>query len=104
VNEGWRLVIEPGSWADVIAERGNERLIAEVKGFTGPNTGLDINTMYGQLLRRMIPGAATTWAVVVPTRSLKHALGVHPETRRLLGIRVFEVTDDDLVVEHTDLG
>lgn len=50
---GWRLVEEPGSWADVVAERGDERLIGEVKGHTGGNTGLDMDTMFGQLLRRM---------------------------------------------------
>lgn len=96
---GWTLTNEPGSWADVIAERGEERLIGEVKGHTGGSTGLDVDTMFGQLLRRMKPGAATTWAVVVPTRSLTAVLRVPIETRRTLGIRVFEVRDDG-VVEH----
>lgn len=56
--------------------------------------------MFGQLLRRMTPGAATTWAVVVPTKSLKWVLRVPLEVRRALGIRVFEVSDTDDVVEH----
>jgi hypothetical protein len=99
-REGWRLIDERGSWADVIAERGDERLIGEVKGYTGGNTGLDVDTMFGQLLRRMEPGAATTWAVVVPSRSLTAVLRVPLDTRRRLGIRVFEVRDDDTVVEH----
>jgi hypothetical protein len=97
---GWTLINEPGSWADVIAERGKERLVGEVKGHTTGNTGLDMDTMFGQLLRRMKPGAATTWAVIVPTRSLTTVLRVPLEVRRTLGIRVFEVRDDDEVVEH----
>ena len=100
VAEGWTLINDARSWADVIAERGDERLIGEVKGHTGGNTGLDVDTMFGQLLRRMEPGAATTWAVIVPTWSLTAVLRVPIETRRKLGIRVFEVCDDDSVVEH----
>jgi hypothetical protein len=100
VANGWRLIDDSGSWADVIAERGVERLIGEVKGYTGGSTGLDVDTMFGQLLRRMAPGAATTWAVIVPTRSLTAVLRVPIDVRRGLGIRVFEVRDDDSVEEH----
>lgn len=100
VANGWRLIDDSGSWADVIAERGDERLIGEVKGHTGGSTGLDVDTMFGQLLRRMTPAAATTWAVIVPTRSLTAVLRVPIEIRRTLGIRVFEVRDNDEVVEH----
>jgi hypothetical protein len=99
-SQGWRLINEAGSWADVIAERDDERLIGEVKGHTGGSTGLDMDTMFGQLLRRMTPDAATTWAVIVPTRSLTAVLRVPIEVRRRLGIRVFEVRDDDEVIEH----
>ena len=99
-REGWRIVDEPGSWADVIAVRADERLVGEVKGYTGSNVGLDVDTMFGQLLRRMLPGSATTWAVIVPTRSLPAVLRVTLEVRRRLGIRVFEVRDDDQVIEH----
>jgi hypothetical protein len=99
VSEGWRLIDERGSWADVIAERGEERLIGEVKGYT-TSAGTDVDTMFGQLLRRMRPGAATIWAVVVPTRSLTAVLRVPLEVRRALGIKVYEVRDDDAVVEH----
>lgn len=62
--------------------------------------GLDIDTMFGQPLRRMKPGAATTWAVIVPTRSLSAVLRVSIEIRSALGIRVFEVRDNDEVLEH----
>jgi len=99
-TEGWRISDEPGSWADVIAIRGVERLVGEVKGYTGSSIGTDVDTMFGQLLRRMEPGAATTWAVIVPSRSLTAVLRVPLDVRRRLGIRVFEVRDDDQVVEH----
>lgn len=99
-SDGWTIDRTHGTWADVIATRGAERLVAEVKGFTGSSTGLDVDTMFGQLLRRMRPGAATTWAVVVPSRSLTAVLRVPVEVRRQLAIRVFEVRDDDSVVEH----
>ena len=59
-----------------------------------------MDTMFGQLLRRMTPAAATTWAVIVPTRSLTAVLRVPIDVRRRNGIRVFEVRDDDVVVEH----
>jgi hypothetical protein len=39
------------------------------------------------------------WAVVVPTRSLSKVLRVPLDVRRALGIKVFEVRDDE-VVEH----
>lgn len=99
-REGWRIVHEPGSWADVIAVRGEERLVGEVKGYTGSNSGIDVDTMFGQLLRRMELGAATTWAVIVPTRTLTAVLRVPIDVRRRLGVRLFEVRDDDSVAEH----
>lgn len=44
-QSGWRLIDDPTSWADVIAERDGATLIGEVKGYTGANTGLDVDTM-----------------------------------------------------------
>jgi hypothetical protein len=95
-QDGWRLISDASSWADVIAERGHERLVGEVKGYTSGNTGTDVDTMFGQLLRRMTPGGA----IIVPTRTLPKVLRVPVEVRRALGIRVFEVRDDDEVTEH----
>ncbi len=49
--------------------RGDERLFAEAKGRTAA-MGLDIDTMYGQLLRRMPPQATSVrFAIVVPARA-----------------------------------
>lgn len=59
-------------WADVVVERGDERLVAEAKGIT-TSVGTDLDTRYWQLLRRMInPGAR--YAVVVPDRLVPAAL------------------------------
>jgi len=85
--EGWTIVLVGVGWADVVAERGSERLVAEAKGHTGASAGLDVDTMFGQLLRRMGTHRATSWAIVVPSRSLPAVL------------RVFEVTDDNEVRE-----
>ncbi len=102
IETGWQIVTDPGSWADVIAVRGQQRLVGEVKGYTGSNTGLDVDTMFGQLLRRMKPDDATIWAVVVPTRSLPAVLRVPIEVRQQLGIHVFAVDEDDMVQEHSN--
>lgn len=96
--DGWTIVATGVGSADVVAERGTERLVAEAKGYTGSNAGLDADTMFGQLLRRMGTDQATTWAVVVPTRSLPAVLRVPAAIRDALGIRVFEVTHTDQVI------
>ena len=50
-TEGWQVQREV-DWVDVAAERGGQRLYAEVKART-TSPGLDVDTAYGQLLRRM---------------------------------------------------
>ena len=53
LNErGWKVVTDNPDYTDVIARRGAELLVAEVKGTT-TLPGLDVDTAYGQLLRRM---------------------------------------------------
>ncbi len=51
VDDGWRVDTEVG-WTEVVAVRGAERLVGEAKGVTSA-PGLDVDTLYGQLLRRM---------------------------------------------------
>jgi hypothetical protein len=82
-------------FADVFAEREDERLHAEAKGRTA-SPGLDVDTLYGQLLRRMRnaqPGAR--YAVVVPTSAVNAALRVPAWVRERLSIDVYEVDDAD---------
>jgi hypothetical protein len=50
-QEGWTTEAEV-DFADVFARRGDERLYAEAQGRTAA-IGLAVDTLYGQLLRRM---------------------------------------------------
>jgi len=81
-------------FTDVYAERGDERLYAEAKGRTA-SPGLDVDTLYGQLLRRMSdPKPGARYAVVVPTTALGAALRVPIWVRDRLSVDVYEVDDD----------
>jgi hypothetical protein len=96
---GWleqegRTVRREADFADVYAERGDERVCAEAKGRTA-SPGLDVDTLYGQLLRRMSdPRPGTRYAVVVPTAGLKAALRVPARVRDRLCVDVYEADDN----------
>jgi Holliday junction resolvase len=51
-ERGWDVDTDKLDHADVVASRGAKHLVAEVKGTT-TSPGLDVDTAYGQLLRRM---------------------------------------------------
>jgi hypothetical protein len=90
---GWTVQREV-NFADIYAERGDERLYAEAKGRTTA-PGLDVDTLYGQLLRRMSdPAQGARYAVVVPTPALNAALRVPAWVRDRLSVDVYEVGDD----------
>lgn len=87
-KDGWTVRLEVAH-VDVVAVRGEHRLYAEVKGRT-TDAGLDVDTAYGQLLRRMTdtePGDVR-YAIVVPTTAVKAALRVPAHLRTKLGIDV----------------
>ena len=87
-------------FVDVYAVRGEERLYAEAKGRT-TSPGLDVDTLYGQLLRRMAdPQPDARYAVVVPTAALNAALRAAPWVRDRLSIDVYEVDDNAEVHRH----
>jgi hypothetical protein len=95
-DNGW-AVTQEADFVDVYAERGSERLYGEAKGRTAA-IGLDVDTLYGQLLRRMAnPCPGVTYAVVVPTAALAAALRVPDWVRDRLAIKVYEVDDDGMV-------
>ncbi|MEV8564914.1 hypothetical protein AB0436_04890 [Streptomyces sp. NPDC051322] len=97
ISEGWTPVTPTDRWTDIEAVRGEERLICEAKGRTSEK-GIDADIAYGQLLRRMTnEAAASRFALVVPTSSVKAAERVPPHIRRVLRIDVYEVTDNDQV-------
>jgi hypothetical protein len=93
------------AFCDVRAVRGDQVMYAEAKGRTAA-TGLDIDTMYGQLLRRMPAEAVgkAEFAVVVPTSALSAALRVPVRIRELLGIEIYAVDEQDAVEHHAPLG
>ena len=103
--QGWETEAE-AEYVDVVARRGNETIYAEVKGKTKSRPGAGLDTLYGQLLRRMPPeevgDAATRFAVVVPAGAEAAALRVPKRIRELLRIDVYTVDDDRQVKKLTD--
>jgi hypothetical protein len=99
--DGWTVTQEV-KFVDVVAEKGDQRLYAEAKGRTAA-IGLDVDTMYGQVLRRMpiAEDSSARFAVVVPTEALRAALRVPVRLRELLRIDVYEVTAEDEVVARS---
>ena len=94
-RQGWHVRTEV-EWADVVAERSGEKLIAEAKGVTtGP--GLDVDTLYGQLLRRMVPDEHVRYGVVVPAAIVPKAERVPAFVRQMLRIEVYGVAMDGTV-------
>lgn len=85
-------------FCDLVAEREGVRLFVEAKGHTAA-IGTDVDTMYGQILRRMplAEDPAARFAVVVPTRAEQAALRVSPRVRALLTIEVFVVDEGGAV-------
>jgi hypothetical protein len=90
---------------DALAHRGNETIYAEVKGRTKSRPGAGLDTLYGQLLRRMpveeVGDPNTRFAVVIPTgaeaAALRNALAAGLLTVAVLGdepdsaLRLFDV-------------
>ena len=98
-RNSWDVIREAG-FVDVYAERGSEKLYAEAKGRTA-DIGLDVDTLYGQLLRRMKDAdASARYAVVVPVAALSAALRVPSWVRDRLNIDVYEVDDTGIVSQR----
>ncbi|MEM5406203.1 hypothetical protein [Paraburkholderia unamae] len=98
ISEGWSVRTE-ANHVDVVATRNGHHLYAEAKGRTGKNGPLDVDTLYGQLLRRM-PDAEVgraRFAVVVPEEMLRAAARVPSRVRALLNIEIYSVTDGNEV-------
>ncbi|MFK5584157.1 hypothetical protein [Serinicoccus sp. LYQ131] len=97
-SEGWSVSREV-SFADVVAEKDGRQIIAEAKGRTAA-IGLDVDTMYGQLLRRMPdsrPDAATRFAVVVPTEAAAAVRRVPAWILKELAVDIYLVGPDGSV-------
>ena len=102
-EHGWHTRLEV-EHVDVVADRGNQRLYAEAKGRTAA-LGLDVDTLYGQLLPRMPTDQVGTavFAVVVPDSAVKAAERVPVRVRELLTIEIYGV-DDVGAVHHAGPG
>lgn len=93
LDRGWDVDTDGVDHADVVARRGAEHIVAEVKGTT-TSPGLDVDTAYGQLLRRMGDRPdGTRFAIVVPESARKAAVRVPAEIRWKFGIDVWVVTE-----------
>ena len=83
-------------WADIVATRDGDTLFAEAKGTTA-SAGLDVDTAYGQLLRRMRDDEATSYAIIVPRKAVSSALRVPDHVLTKLSASVYSVDGDGTV-------
>lgn len=92
-DEGWTVSREV-EFGDVVAERDGEAIYAEAMGETAA-MGLDIDTLYGQLLRRMpiTDDSVARFAVVVPSPALPAATRVPRRVREMLRIDIYSIDD-----------
>jgi hypothetical protein len=88
---GWTVRTQV-DWVDVVAERGDERLIAEAKGH-GKDNGAAADILYGQILRRIPrePRPGERYAIVVPAQAERAVLRVPDRVRAMLGLEVFVI-------------
>lgn len=93
--EDWDVDLEV-DWADIVAIRDGGTVVAEAKGTT-TSPGLDIDTAYGQLLRRMSDDQSTNYAIIVPREAVPAALRVPDHVLMKLSASVYSVDDDGTV-------
>lgn len=93
--DGWQVELEV-DWADITATRDDRSLVAEAKGTT-TSAGLDLDTAFGQLLRRMRDEDSTAYAIVVPRGAVGAALRVPAHVLARLSISIFSVDVDGTV-------
>lgn len=94
-TDGWQVDLEV-AWVDITATRDDHTLVAEAKGTT-TSAGLDVDTAYGQLLRRMRDDDSTAYALVVPRGAVRAALRVPRHVLAKLSTSIFSVDDDGTV-------
>lgn len=92
LERGWDVIQGDRSHVDLITTRGAERLLVEVKGHTS-EPGLDVDTLYGQILRRMDDHETTRYAIVVPERITWAAERVNSVIRQRLDLDLYAVDD-----------
>ena len=92
-EQGWSDAREV-DFIDFVAKCGDEWLCAEAKGRTAA-MGTDLDTLYGQLLRRVSNEelGKVRLDVVVPEEECAAAVRVQPRIRQLLSIDIFVVDE-----------
>jgi hypothetical protein len=92
-SQGWSVRREV-DFVDLVAERCDHRLYVEAKGRTQA-IGLDVDTMFGQILRRMpiAEDDKARFAVVVPSEARRAVIRVPPRVRELLRVDVYVVDE-----------
>lgn len=97
VADGWEVTTENVDYVDLIATRGKELFVAELKGHT-KSAGTAIDIGYGQLIRRMtVERVSARFALVVPETLARYVERVHTEVRTKLGIEVYLVDPNGVV-------
>lgn len=93
---GWAVQFEV-DWQDIVAERDGQHLHVEAKGYSS-SPGLDVDTAFGQLLRRMPAreDPADHYALVIPDepRTVDAAQRVAGRVRELLRVTLYAVASD----------
>ena len=92
LERGWDPTVNGPDHVDVRARRGAELLVAEVKGDTG-SPGTDVDTLVGQLLRRIDPEVGERYVLVVTERLLVRVQRIDGRVLARLGIEVVVVDD-----------
>lgn len=92
LERGWDPTVDGSDHVDVSARRGAEHLVAEVKGDTG-SPGTDVDTLVGQLLRRIDPDTDERYVLVVTERLLAKVQRIAGRVLARLGIEVAVVDD-----------
>lgn len=93
LERGWDVREGPSDGADLVAKRGAERLVVEAKGHTSA-PGLDVDTMFGQILRRIDPAEEMTrYAVAVPETLARTVERIDADVLDRLDIAVWLVDD-----------
>lgn len=93
-NAGWQTEFEV-DWVDIVGRRDGRTLLGEAKGSTTA-PGLDVDTAFGQLLRRMRDDDAS-YAIVVADSASAAARRVSQSVLERLNISVYAVGDDGSV-------
>ena len=74
--DGWHVELEV-EWVDIISTRNDDTLVAEAKGTTTA-AGLDVDTAFGQLLRRTRDDDSTTYGHRFPPVQWSEAIEYWP--------------------------